>query len=704
MEDRHPHPIVDSSKCTVVELDSTTINALPEDGGESVTVRVFDLVLGGVTVQLCALGASILKILLPPDNTDVVLGFGSIQEMVDTKNPPYLGVVPGRVANRIRRGQLQLQKQGPIHALDQNNPPNHLHGGVVGFSHRVWDCRILESAVQFDLISDHGDQHYPGSVHVTAVYSLQPTPSDSSVKLCLNLSARLVGDKVSCTPVNLTQHSYFNLAGHDDKQGILDHSLKLYCDSFTPVDDTSIPTRTVQPVSKDAVMDWRTLRTLRDALTDYGVQKAGGSLSQVEKDMRDRSTPLQGDLYGFDHNYVVLQRNQQQQQHSSGPFMNLVAVLRHRASQRLLTVRSTAPGVQLYTGNYLDGSVPNTGKPSTQEKQDQQTGHYLRWQGLCLEAQNFPDSVLVDADLHPEFAQGKCPILTPDQPTYEQAIEYTFEWTPVSSHDTTSLAGFCGTDSNDQKYESVEKLWQEMGWNDANGQKSWYDGASSHYETNCPTSIEGVLGGFASLTDVDLDGSLQFVRQLEEVRPSVRSWSQPNGNPTSGTPFRACECGAGLGRVTKGLLLSQSLGIQCCDLVESSPTLLSAAPDHLGDGMAQHCRFFCAGLQLWGPSCRTYAVVWIQWVLSYLTDVDIVSFLRRCGTSLVEDGVIVLKENQCVDSDFEVDLDDCCVTRSGRYWKYLIHQAGLRVVYEAQQTGFPTDIYPVPMMALEVDR
>ena len=170
---------------------------------------------------------------------------------------------------------------------------------------------------------------------------------------------------------------------------------------------------------------------------------------------------------------------------------------------------------------------------------------------------------------------------------------------------------------------------------------------------------------------------------------------------SSRTRRRACECGAGLGRVTKGLLLPQLKGIDQCDLVESSSVLLSAAPEYLGDAVAARCRFFCSGLQDWEPACNTYSVVWIQWVLSYLTDSDIIKFLRRCGESLVEDGLIVLKENMCTDSDFEVDNEDASVTRSLRYWKYLIQQAGLRIVYEKLQDRLPDDIYSVPMLALE---
>lgn len=295
---------------------------------------------------------------------------------------------------------------------------------------------------------------------------------------------------------------------------------------------------------------------------------------------------------------------------------------------------------------------------------------------------------------------------------------------PVAAATTPELlttAGFHGTDSDGNHYHSVEAMWEAQGVvvEDSHGGSSsssnegWYRRAAQHYRDHCPATIDGVLGGYASLSEIDLDGSRQFVRDLIRLRPSIaRIRSSSSGSqPKEGQRQcrRACECGAGLGRVTKGLLLSSAhwkdtIGtiIDQCDLVESSSELLSAAPDYLGDEMASKCRFFCAGLQDWEPAASTYTLVWIQWVLSYLTDADIIRFLRRCGASLVLGGLIVLKENTCTDSDFEVDDQDASVTRSLRYWKYLIQQAGLRIVYDTLQEGLPDDIYSVPMLALEV--
>ena len=151
------------------------------------------------------------------------------------------------------------------------------------------------------------------------------------------------------------------------------------------------------------------------------------------------------------------------------------------------------------------------------------------------------------------------------------------------------------------------------------------------------------------------------------------------------------------------------MNLSRCDLVESSTRLLAAAPAYLGDAVASRCRFFAVRLHEWEPPPQTYTVIWIQWVLSYLTDQDIVQFLRRCGKALVDTpgALIVLKENVSSSSaddeySYEVDDQDASVTRSLLYWKHLIRQAGLRVVYEKWQQGLPDDIFAVPMLALEV--
>lgn len=225
--------------------------------------------------------------------------------MHQSKNPVYFSSIVGRVANRIAKGELSLG--GTTHKLEINDPPNHLHGGGIsgGFSHRMWDGEIVPigggQGVRFSLVSEDGDQGFPGGVQVAATYSLRPSLSSSGVVLRLEMEARLVGDKPS--PINLAQHSYFNLSGHRSPSGILDHTLRLCADAYTPVDETSIPTREVQSLNDDAVMDWRAGRNFRDALHRYGHEKMGLSADAVRRDLDNRA-PSVGP-YGFDHNYVV---------------------------------------------------------------------------------------------------------------------------------------------------------------------------------------------------------------------------------------------------------------------------------------------------------------------------------------------------------------------------------------------------------------
>jgi len=249
-----------------------------------------------------------------------------------------------------------------------------------------------------------------------------------------------------------------------------------------------------------------------------------------------------------------------------------------------------------------------------------------------------------------------------------------------------------GTDSNGQNYSSVEEMWQAKGIAGASKEiikELWYDKAAEWYEDNCPPTVDGVLGGFASISDTDLAGSRAFLDTLRELRPCL-DWSRG----------AACECGAGIGRVTKGLLLD--LGVTQVDVVEASPRLLCESPDYIGSG-ASKCRFYCESLQDWSPPKRKYSIIWIQWVLCYLTDDDIIAFLKRCADGMLEGGkgVIILKENTCGKEAFVVDSDDASVCRSLPYWVKLVEAAGLRVVLQHLQDDFPDDIFPVPMLALE---
>lgn len=254
---------------------------------------------------------------------------------------------------------------------------------------------------------------------------------------------------------------------------------------------------------------------------------------------------------------------------------------------------------------------------------------------------------------------------------------------PIRGKGTDSTGTYC--------YENVQEMWTAFGIS-ANSsrqeiQENWYDRAADWYEENCPPTINGVLGGFAKISDCDLAGSKLFLRELQS---RVVDFSKG----------AACECGAGIGRVTKGLLLD--LNPTQVDVVEASSRLLCESPEYIGDEGAKKCRFYCTGLQDWNVPENRYSLIWIQWVLCYLTDHDVVEFLKRCAKGLIPGGVIVLKENTCGGDDtFVVDTDDASVCRSLDYWLNLVEVAGLKVIYQKMQDDFPDELFSVPMLALQ---
>jgi len=148
--------------------------------------------------------------------------------------------------------------------------------------------------------------------------------------------------------------------------------------------------------------------------------------------------------------------------------------------------------------------------------------------------------------------------------------------------------------------------------------------------------------------------------------------------------------------------ISHTTGFQRCVLVESSPRLISAAPDYIGDPHASQCRFLCTGLQDFEPASGSFDLIWIQWCIGYLNDVDYIPFLRKMGRSLRKGGIICLKDNTCTDEAFVVDTDDSSLTRSLPYHLALAEKAGLRVLLQSKQEDFPDDIFQVPMVAFEV--
>ena len=291
----------------------------------------------GLVAKITSYGTIITELHVPDRNGkpgDVVLGFDNLEQYL--KGHPYFGCTTGRVANRIAKGKFTLG--GKTYTLAVNNGPNHLHGGIKGFDKVVWQTEPQPgAAVKFSYTSPDGEEGYPGAVKVTVLMTL--TDADE-----LRIDYTATTDQP--TPVNLTNHSYFNLAGSGD---ILAHELTLAADGYTPIDDTQIPTGQIDPV-KGTVMDF----TKSTAI--------GARFGQ-----------LTGDPKGYDHNFVL---------NSGGKSLTLAARVYEPKTGRVLEVHTTEPGVQLYTGNYLDGTP--RGKNGAV---------YQRHSGLCLETQHFPDSV-----------------------------------------------------------------------------------------------------------------------------------------------------------------------------------------------------------------------------------------------------------------------------------------------------------------------
>ena len=555
-----------STKAQVIETEQVEVE--DADGA----IRCFELSSGdgAVKVRLCSLGASITNFFVKnPTGTsneydDIVLGYDSVASMRASKNPCYFGAIVGRVANRIKNARFDLN--GRTYDLEANNPPNHLHGGSGGFSHRIWNVErtgVIDNYshaipfVCFSLDSLDGDQGYPASVRVTALYSLRPALFAGGSTLCVDIKAELLQGSSLSTPINLAQHSYFNLAPFPDRaNGILDHALLLESDAYTPIDSFSIPTRQVRSLQQDPSMSFASKpRQMKAAIQDYGVSVLNYPAEQVQSDLGHRmpDTP-----YGIDHNYVVRQQ----------PFAAIPKVATLSYNTTTLEVHSTAPGVQVYTGNYLgegDEHAPWNHKEL-----------YKRWSGVCLETQHFPDSIAKSSsDLgSSEFAKGRCPILSSQQREYRHTVEYTV----YHANDTTNV----GSDTEGRYFDSVESMWLEQSLS------TWYRRSKAYYEDNCPSTVDGVLGNLGWLSKDDIEGSRKFLDQL-----GIDSVLQDG---------LACECGAGIGRVTKGLLLDVC---KRCDVVESSSRLLSAAPDYIGRE-SHRCRFFCSELQDWLPQASKY--------------------------------------------------------------------------------------------------
>jgi aldose 1-epimerase len=274
---------------------------------------------------------------------DVVLGFDRPEQYWADPPPPYFGAIVGRYGNRIAKGQFAIG--GKTYKLATNNGPNHLHGGNRGFDKVYWEMSTKDSAqgssVVFTRTSPDGEEGYPGNLRATITYTLTD-------KNELIVDYRATTDKA--TPVNLTQHSYFNLAG-EGSGDILGHELTINADRYTPVDDTLIPTGKLAPV-QGTPFDFRTATAIGARINNDDAQLKAGR--------------------GYDHNWVL---------NGTGNALRVAARLTDPKSGRSMEIQTIEPGLQFYSGNFLDGTIKGKG------------GHvYAHRTGLCLETQHFPDS------------------------------------------------------------------------------------------------------------------------------------------------------------------------------------------------------------------------------------------------------------------------------------------------------------------------
>lgn len=295
----------------------------------------------GMEAKITNYGGIIVSLKVPDKKgqfADVVLGFDTLADY-EAKNP-FFGCITGRYANRIAKGKFTLN--GTEYTLAVNNGPNHLHGGKVGFDKKVWRAESLRRSdgvgVEMFYTSPDGEEGYPGTLNCRVAYVLT---NDNALEIEYSATT----DKP--TVVNLTNHSYFNLAG-EGSGSILNHTLKVNADYFTPTDDSLIPNGEKQGVA-GTPLDFTSAHRIGE---------------RIEADF----VPLkQGQ--GYDHNYVI----------SGGSGLKTAARAKDPKSGRVLTVLTTEPGVQLYTGNHLNV----TGKGGH---------HYASRHGFCLETQHFPDS------------------------------------------------------------------------------------------------------------------------------------------------------------------------------------------------------------------------------------------------------------------------------------------------------------------------
>jgi aldose 1-epimerase len=333
---------------------------------DGAAVETYTLKSAAVEVQLISYGGRLVSLLTADRNgklADITLGYASLEPYIENTNA-YFGVIAGRFANRIANGRLSLD--GETIQTTLNDGANMLHGGVEGFDKRNWSAKVIPDGVEFELTSPDGDQGFPGTLSVQVRYTLKGAT--------LRLDYLATTDKA--TVVNLTNHAYFNLSG-EGSGTILDEELTLQADAFTPVGDAAaIPTGEIRAVAGTPF--------------DFTRPALVGSRISGDEDQLIFGR-------GYDHNWVV---------RGEPGTLRPVATMHDPTSGRTLTVETTEPGIQFYSGNFLDGSL--VGKSGVA---------YVQRSGFCLETQGYPDA--------PNHSNFPSTTLHPGE-TYRSATTFTF--------------------------------------------------------------------------------------------------------------------------------------------------------------------------------------------------------------------------------------------------------------------------------------
>lgn len=293
-----------------------------------------------IEVVVSNFGCTIVKVLMKDKDgniDDVVLGYDDFSSY--STLDAYLGALVGRIANRIKRGKFSLNDKE--YTLAVNNGPNHLHGGIKGFSYQVFDYEIKdENTIEFHYISKDGEEGYPGTLDFKAIYTLNDD----------TLNVHYLASCDQDTIINITNHSYFNLSGK--KENIYNHKLTLKADKFACVDNDGLPTGE--------------FRNVEGTPFNFNAGALIGDRVEVDYDQLIAGA-------GFDHPFIFSASENQ-------------AILEHKESGRRLTVTTTLPGAQIYTANYLDGRLGKYGQ------------HYYKRDAVCIETQNLPDAIHLEEE------------------------------------------------------------------------------------------------------------------------------------------------------------------------------------------------------------------------------------------------------------------------------------------------------------------